>query len=134
MAEPLIARMDSITPIDRGTGAKTYPLVGAWSGSDRLTVGVSIFEPGIAVPVHAHNVEEVVMVLEGTGECIVEGIAHPVKASDATFIPPGRDHCFRNTGLSPLRILWIYGDTRVTRTFAATGVTVPHLSEEDRIG
>lgn len=134
MADPLIVKMEEITPVDRGTGAKTYPLIGSGAGAELLSVGVSAFEPGVAVPMHAHNVEEVVVVLEGAGECIVDGVSHPVKTSDTTFIPSGRDHCFRNTGSSTMRILWIYGSTQVTRTFTETGVTVPHLSEADRIG
>jgi hypothetical protein len=32
-----------------------------------------------------------------------------------------------------MRFLWCYGGTRVTRTFLATGETVAHLSEEDRL-
>jgi mannose-6-phosphate isomerase-like protein (cupin superfamily) len=134
MADPIIVKMEDITPVDRGAGAKTYPLIGSGAGAELLSVGVSAFEPGVAVPMHAHNVEEVVVVLEGAGECIVDGVSHPVKASDTTFIPSGRDHCFRNTGSSTMRILWIYGSTQVTRTFTETGVTVPHLSEADRIG
>ena len=45
--------------------------------------------------------------------------------------PEGREHAFRNRGEGPMRILWIYGASRVTRTFAETGETVEHLSEQD---
>ena len=134
MADPIIVQIENVSPVDRGTGAKTFPLVGSWAGAENLSVGVSAFEPGVAVPMHAHNVEEVVLVIEGQGECIMDGTVHQVQASDTSFIPAGIDHCFRNTGESMMRILWIYGSTNVTRTFAETGVTVPHLSDEDRIG
>ena len=134
MTRSRIIRLDEVTPVDRGTGAVTYPLVGAEVGAQALSTGVSAFDPGVAVPLHSHNVEEVVVVLEGEGECEIEGQTHPVRTWDTTFIPAGLVHCFRNTGDRPLKILWIYESTTVTRTFAETGVTVPHLSEADRIG
>ena len=31
-----------------------------------------------------------------------------------------------------MRIYWVYGGRDVTRTFCATGVTVEHLSAQDR--
>jgi hypothetical protein len=33
-----------------------------------------------------------------------------------------------------MRILWVYGATHVTRTFADTGETVEHLSAGDKGG
>ena len=33
-----------------------------------------------------------------------------------------------------MKILWVYGAKEVTRTFVETGITVPHLSPQDRIG
>ena len=33
-----------------------------------------------------------------------------------------------------MSIMWVYGSTSVTRTFEETGLTVPHLSDEDIIG
>jgi len=49
-------------------------------------------------------------------------------------VPGGVTHCFRNTGDVPMKIMWVYASTSVTRTFADTGQTVEHLSGEDLIG
>ena len=119
--------------IDRGNGATTVPLFLKETGATSFISGISTFQPGVVVPMHSHNVDEMVTVLEGSGECEVEGVVTPVSAFDTSFIPGGEVHCFRNTGDVQMKILWVYASTDVTRTFADTGVTVPHLSEADRI-
>ena len=76
-------------PISRGNGAMTYPLVGGADGTDAFTAGISHFPPGLNVPMHSHNVEEMVTVLEGSGECEIDGVVRPVGLFDTTFIPGG---------------------------------------------
>ena len=127
-------RFDDQEPISRGNGAVSYPLVGGKDGTDAFTAGISHFPPGLEVPLHSHNVEEMVTVLEGSGECEIDGIVRPVELFDTTLIPSGLVHCFRNTGDGPMKILWVYATTHVTRTFAATGQTVEHLSGNDLVG
>jgi len=83
---------------------------------------------------HKHNCDEQVTLLEGTGEVEVEGRITALVPYDSTYIPAGLFHCFRNTGDSPMRILWIYDSTRVTRTFLSDGVEVEHLSPQDLMG
>lgn len=71
--------------------------------------------------------------LEGVGECEIDGVVRPVGPFDTTFIPGGVTHCFRNTGATPMSILWVYAGANVTRTFAATGETVAHLAGDDLV-
>jgi quercetin dioxygenase-like cupin family protein len=55
---------------------------------------------------HVHTgAEEVLYVLEGTGEARVEGATHQVKAGQAVFIPDGAEHSYVNTGDSPLVVV-----------------------------
>jgi uncharacterized cupin superfamily protein len=65
-----------------------------------------------------------VTVLEGEGIAVLEGAERPARPYDTTQIAPGEFHRFVNTGGGIMRILWVYGDTYVTRTFADTGETV----------
>jgi quercetin dioxygenase-like cupin family protein len=66
----------------------------------RLTV-----DPDSAVS-HVHiGAEEVLYVVEGTGEARVEGAAHQVGAGQAVFIPDGAEHSYVNTGPTPLVVV-----------------------------
>jgi quercetin dioxygenase-like cupin family protein len=55
---------------------------------------------------HVHiGAEEVLYVLEGTGEARVEGATHQVSAGQAVFIPDGAEHSYVNTGPTPLIVV-----------------------------
>jgi quercetin dioxygenase-like cupin family protein len=52
---------------------------------------------------HVHiGAEEVLYVLEGTGEIRVEGATHQVGPGQAVFIPGGAEHSYLNTGATSL--------------------------------
>ena len=119
--------------VDRGNGAMTFPMVGKQQGAENFTAGITSFQPGVQVPLHSHNCDEMVIILEGEGECVLDGVTKPVKTWDTTYVPGGVVHCFRNTSKAQMSIMWVYASMDVTRTFASTGETVPHLSDEDKI-
>src|SRR6266508_3203823 len=126
-----VLRASELPTIDRARGVKTQPLVLPERGSTSLTMGISTFQPGSVIPLHSHNVEEAITILEGEATAIIDGREYPVSAYDTTFVPPGVPHHFRNDSGKVMRFLWVYGGTHVTRTYAETGQTVEHLSAED---
>jgi quercetin dioxygenase-like cupin family protein len=133
MADAKLLKFEDAPRVDRGNGATTFPMVGKQDGSQAFSAGITSFQPGVDVPMHSHNVEEMVIILEGHGECVLDGVTKPVKTWDTTYVPANMVHCFRNTSDAQMSIMWVYSSTNVTRTFADTGITVPHLSEEDKI-
>jgi HTH-type transcriptional repressor of puuD len=130
---PMVIRAGRVERFDRGAGVVTLPYVGRWNAEgNRVTTGITVFAPGTAIPLHTHNVEESVLVLEGEAAAVVGQDSFELEAGDATWVPAGVPHRFANRGRGPMRIYWVYGGREVTRTIVATGETVEHLSEADR--
>ena len=130
---PLVLRYDQIEPFDRGTGVRTLPYVGKWNATgNQVTTGITYFPVGAGIPLHTHNVEESVFVLEGQATAVIGADSAHLGPGDATWVPPGVPHRFINRGEGRMRIYWVYGGREVTRTICATGETVEHLSERDR--
>jgi len=130
---PLVLRPGEIEPFDRGTGVRTLPYVGKWNAQgNRVTTGVTEFPGGAGIPLHTHNVEESVLILEGQATAVIGDDRFDLEPGDATWAPAGVPHRFANRGEGPMRIYWVYGGREVTRTICATGETFEHLSERDR--
>ncbi len=131
MTDAHILKIDSLPVVDRGNGIQTIPLVTKELGSKHLTTGITRFPVGAKVPMHSHNCDEQVTILEGEAEAELDGQRHRLRAYDTTLVPADKPHRFINVGTTPLAILWIYTAADVTRTFAESGETVAHLSERD---
>lgn len=131
----LLVPSEAIEPFDRGNGVTTYPYVGKWNSSETtVTTGITAFRPGTGLPLHSHNVEESVLVLEGEATARIGERHVDLSPGSATWVPGGVPHRFLNRGRSLLRIYWVYAGREITRTITATGETFAHLSEHDRGG
>lgn len=135
MSDTHILSVASIKKIQRGSGIETTPLVTPRSAPNaKFVTGMSVYPQGKGAPMHLHNCDEQVTLLDGVGEVEVDGSVTPLAKYDSTYIPAGKVHAFRNTGSEPMRILWVYAASRVTRTFEGSDEEVEHLSERDLMG
>jgi quercetin dioxygenase-like cupin family protein len=114
--------------IGRGEGITSVRLTPEPLSGQGFVMGVTSFPPGTSIPLHSHNTIEQVTVIEGEGLVELNGVWHPARPYDTTQIAPGEYHRFSNTGPGLMRILWVYGSTHVTRTFADTGETVEQFA------
>jgi putative monooxygenase len=123
-SEGRVLRPAEITPHERGGGARTTPLVTRGIGSTSMLNGITEFGPGAAIPLHTHNCEESVMVLEGEAIAELDGVQHAMRAHDTTWVPADVPHRFINaSATAKMRIFWTYASVDATRTIVATAET-----------
>ena len=127
MAE--LIRFADAEPVARGDGIESVRLTPKPLDGQEFSMGVTSFPPGTGIRLHSHNTIEQVTVLEGEGIAVLNGEELPARPYDTTQISPGEYHRFVNTGSSIMRILWVYGSTHVTRTFADTGETFDQFEQ-----
>lgn len=89
-APNLLIRPDAVEPFDRGNGVTTIPYVGKWNcETNRVTTGQTQFAQGTGLPLHSHNVEETVLILEGEAVAEIGDQEFELVAGEATWVPAG---------------------------------------------
>ena len=116
--------------VARGDGIESVRLTDPPLPGQSFVMGITTFPPGTGLAFHSHNTVEQVTLVEGSGRVDIDldGESHRLRPHDTTHIAADRPHRFVNDGAGPMRILWVYGRTDVTRTFTETGETVAQLA------
>ncbi|HTJ30081.1 MAG TPA: cupin domain-containing protein [Acidobacteriaceae bacterium] len=100
LLESKVVKADSIQPEGAAPGAKAYVhFNGPTQQLSALASGLVTLEPGAQPhPPHRHPEEEIMIVGEGTGEFILNGVSTQVKTGDMVFAESNVIHGVHNTG------------------------------------
>lgn len=91
------------------SGTVNRRIIGKDNGAKYLEVVVGTLAPGASADAHAHpGIEQVVHILERTGEGEVDGKTISFGPGDWVFLPEGSFHDFRVTSDQPMRLIVIY--------------------------
>src|SRR5690606_21873928 len=86
----------------------TFPLVGAHGSRDLATVYFEI-APGDNLGAHTDSAEELLVILEGEAEIVVDREARQVTEGAIALVPKMVPHDVVNTGSTTLKVLGVFG-------------------------
>ena len=62
------------------------------------SLSLNTAEPGTGAPLHTHEIDELIMIMEGVLEVRINGEIHTVEKDHTVVIPPGAEHGFTVVG------------------------------------
>ena len=134
MSDSTVILIDQVQEVDRGGGIKTRPLIGHGEGAGaNMYSAMTRFPPGQGAPMHYHQCDEHITVMEGAGIVEIDGVTTEIKIHDTMYIAAGSAHRFHNTGEETLCILWIHNSDNATRTLVESGETVAQKPGSDNL-
>lgn len=80
-------------------------LISKEDGAENFAMRLFEFQPGGHTPLHTHPHEHEVFVVEGQGLFVYEGQEYEFGSGHVIFVPGNKEHQFKNTGGSVLRML-----------------------------
>lgn len=121
----------SLNAIRRCDGIENYVIAGPKQQATSIKSGITRMSPGTSVPLHSHNCEEVVTILEGSLDVVLGNQEFTCGKYDSYFIGSNVPHEFSNTGEIDTLVMVVYGSSTPSRTFTKTGQTVLVGDEND---
>lgn len=119
----MIIKHDQVTE-HKLPGLTHRTVAGPLQGLHTLEVWVQTVDPGEATPVHRHECEEAIVILEGHGVFELEGSKQEFGPGETLVVPRDAVHQVTCTGREPLRLVAALGAAPV-RVNSATNEHIP---------
>jgi len=80
-------------------------LAGVATDFHNLSIWMQFIDPGEETPMHRHDCEEAVVVLAGSGTCIVEGTEYSFGPNSVLLFKPNEVHKIINSGSEKMHVV-----------------------------
>lgn len=97
----------SSVEIDGAKDVAVRWLISREDGAENIAMRMFELQPNGYTPLHTHRHEHEVFVIEGRGIFVFDRKEHQFGPEFVIFVPPNKEHQFRNTGDCVLRLLCI---------------------------
>jgi quercetin dioxygenase-like cupin family protein len=94
----------------------SFPFHSATGTASTATVLFEL-DPGAELPVHTDSAEELLIIVQGTGEARVGDETGRVEKGQVALVPPMAPHGLRNIGEDMLRVFGTFSSSTVVSTF-----------------
>lgn len=91
--------------VEGAEGTEIRWLISKEDGAENFAMRMFEVKPGGHTPLHKHRHEHEVFVVEGNGVFVCDGKEYEFSKDYVIFVPGGKEHQFRNSGESLLRML-----------------------------
>ena len=82
-----VVRYQDVPSLEMAPGIKVQPI-----SAEKISVVFTTMDPNAQVPLHHHESEQIMVVMNGAVEYIVEGKIYPLKEGDVAVIPSNIEH------------------------------------------
>ena len=90
-------------------GLSHRTVAGPSQGLHTLEVWVQTVDPGAATPVHRHDCEEAIVILEGHGVLEIDGLKQDFEPGNTLVVPRNAVHQLTCSGSEPIRLVAALG-------------------------
>lgn len=74
----------------------------------QIQIVLMSLEPGEEIGMESHRADQTTVIVEGTGQTIVDGAKSSISPNHLVVVPKGAQHNFINTGSTPLKLYSVY--------------------------
>lgn len=119
-----ILNYNSVEPKDAGAGTskvKVRWLIDEETGATNFFMRLFEIDSGGFTPLHIHDWEHEVFILEGEGVVVCEDEEKLFRPGNFIFIPPKEKHQFRNSGNKLVKLLCLIPNKNGSETVTSCG-------------